>query len=380
MVGKISEDPDKVVDGTEKVGAVSGGNNFGILISSIRTWIVSTLTKSSVGLSNVDNTADATKPVSTAMLSALDLKQSLSAKGSANGYAGLDSAGKVPAAQLPDATLGALTYAGTWNANTNSPTIPAASSGNKGWYFMVATEGATSIGGITDWKVGDWLVSNGATWDKIDNTDAVNSVAGLTGAIGAAALRIALNLVIGTDVAAQSHVGSGGSAHAKAVAGGAAGFMSGADKTKVDSIPSIAPTCSVTRGGTDQAGIVSNTFTKVQLTTEDFDNNNNFDSTTNYRFTPSVAGKYLVSAQVVLISLAAGVPVLAAIRKNGVTVRQGFGVSGGYIYTPAGVTAPIDMNGSSDYLEMFVYHEQGANRDLWGASAGTFFSATRVGS
>lgn len=338
MAGKISEDPDKVVDGNEKVGAVFGGNNFGILISSIRTWIVSTLTKASVGLSNVDNTADAAKPVSTAMSTALDLKQSLSAKGSANGYAGLDSAGKVPAAQLPDATVGALAYVGTWNASTNSPTIPAASAGNKGWYYMVATAGATSVGGITDWKVGDWLVSNGATWDKIDNTDAVNSVAGLTGVIDAVALRSALG------------------------------------------IPNVSPTCSVTRGGVDQAGIAPNTFTKVQLTTEDFDNNSNFDNATNYRFTPTVAGKYLVSAQVVLISLAAGQPVLAAIRKNGVTIRQGFGISGGYVYSPASVTAPIDMNGSSDYLELFVYHEQGVSRDLWGSPAGTFFSATRVGS
>lgn len=60
-----------------------------------------TLSASQVGLGNVTNTSDANKPVSTAQQTALDLKQSLSAKGVANGYAGLDAGGLVPVAQLP---------------------------------------------------------------------------------------------------------------------------------------------------------------------------------------------------------------------------------------------------------------------------------------
>ena len=59
------------------------------------------LTKGDVGLGSVDNTSDAAKPVSTAQQTALNLKQDTSAKGAANGYASLDSGGKVPAAQLP---------------------------------------------------------------------------------------------------------------------------------------------------------------------------------------------------------------------------------------------------------------------------------------
>ena len=59
------------------------------------------LVKADVGLGNVDNTSDANKPVSTAQQTALNLKQDTSAKGAANGYASLDSGGKVPAAQLP---------------------------------------------------------------------------------------------------------------------------------------------------------------------------------------------------------------------------------------------------------------------------------------
>jgi hypothetical protein len=45
-----------------------------------------------------------------------------------------------------------------------------------------------------------------------------------------------ISAAVGVSVAAQSHVGAGGAAHANVVAAGAAGFMTGADKTKLDGI------------------------------------------------------------------------------------------------------------------------------------------------
>ena len=81
------------------------------------------------------------------------------------------------------ALLGGAIYKGVWNASTNTPTIPAASSGNNGWYYIVNVAGSTNIDGITDWQVGDWIISNGTTWSKVDNTDAVSSVNGFTGAV-----------------------------------------------------------------------------------------------------------------------------------------------------------------------------------------------------
>jgi hypothetical protein len=102
--------------------------------------------------------------------------------GVANGVATLDSGGKVPVSELPAAVLGALSYQGTWDASTNTPTLTS-SVGTKGYYYVVSVAGSTNLNGITDWLVGDWAVYNGTAWQKVDNTDAVTSVNGLTGAV-----------------------------------------------------------------------------------------------------------------------------------------------------------------------------------------------------
>jgi hypothetical protein len=102
--------------------------------------------------------------------------------GVALGVATLDAAGKVPVTELPDAVLGALSYQGTWDASTNTPTLTS-SVGTKGYYYVVSVAGTTNLNGITDWLLGDWAVYNGTAWQKVDNTDSVTSVNGLTGAV-----------------------------------------------------------------------------------------------------------------------------------------------------------------------------------------------------
>lgn len=103
-------------------------------------------------------------------------------KGIANGVASLDGSGTVPVSQLPAAVLGALSYQGTWNASTNTPTLTS-STGTKGYYYVVNVAGSTNLNGITDWVIGDWAVYNGSVWQKVDNTDAVTSVNGYTGTV-----------------------------------------------------------------------------------------------------------------------------------------------------------------------------------------------------
>jgi len=103
-------------------------------------------------------------------------------KAAALGVATLDSASKVPISQIPDSVIGALSYQGTWDASTNTPTLTS-SVGTKGYYYVVSVAGSTNLNGITDWKVGDWAVYSGSAWQKIDNTDGVTSVNGYTGAV-----------------------------------------------------------------------------------------------------------------------------------------------------------------------------------------------------
>lgn len=117
--------------------------------------------------------------VSSSIQEQLDSKQSLSEKGEPNGYTPLDSGAKVPIEFLPDSVVGQVEYQGAWNASTNTPNVGDATT-KKGHYYVTSVAG-TYLG--ISYEVGDWIISNGATWQKVDNTDAVVSVFGRIGAI-----------------------------------------------------------------------------------------------------------------------------------------------------------------------------------------------------
>jgi hypothetical protein len=78
--------------------------------------------------------------------------------------------------------IGGSIYKGTWNASTNTPAL-ASGVGTTGWYYIVNVAGTTNLDGITDWNVGDWAIFDGTAWQQVDNTDAVVSVNGFTGAV-----------------------------------------------------------------------------------------------------------------------------------------------------------------------------------------------------
>jgi hypothetical protein len=130
-------------------------------------------------------------------------------KGAALGVATLDAGGKVPISELPAAVLGALSYQGTWDASTNTPTLTS-SVGTKGYYYVVSVAGNTNLNGITDWLVGDWAVFNGSIWQKVDNTETVTSVNGQTGAVVLTTTNIAegTNLYY-TDARARAAISAG---------------------------------------------------------------------------------------------------------------------------------------------------------------------------
>jgi len=84
---------------------------------------------------------------------------------------------------------GSLNYQGTWDANTNNPFLQSGI-GTKGYYYLVSTAGTTNLDGITDWQVNDWAVFNGSVWQKVDNSEAVVSVNGQTGAVNLTAVNV----------------------------------------------------------------------------------------------------------------------------------------------------------------------------------------------
>lgn len=102
------------------------------------------------------------------------------------------SGGKISVSVIPDSILGQLEYIGTWDATTGkavSDTRPLEGgvirAYRKGDYYIVKTAGtklpdATTITELDGLQIGDWIVYNGTTWDKIDNTDYIKSVAGIS--------------------------------------------------------------------------------------------------------------------------------------------------------------------------------------------------------
>lgn len=105
--------------------------------------------------------------------------------GVANGVATLDGTGHLTTAQLPSSVVGGMTYQSTWNSLTNTPAL-VTSTGTKGFFYKVsvASNAVTTLDGISNWNVGDSVVFDGTTWDKIDGVaNEVLSVAGRTGVI-----------------------------------------------------------------------------------------------------------------------------------------------------------------------------------------------------
>jgi hypothetical protein len=131
--------------------------------------------------------------------------------------------------------------------------------------------------------------------------------------------------------------------------------------------------------------ISNNTVTKVQFNTEDLDTDGCYDNSTNYRFTPTVAGKYYVYS---FLTIGQGSTVGIAgqiyIRKNGSTIRE----TQTNVYsnsvlnlTSLHISSIVNMNGSTDYLEIFGLAEVSSGSPRFEASSGfgdCVFGAYRI--
>jgi len=93
----------------------------------------------------------------------LNTYQLRSEKGVSNGYASLDSGGKVPISQLPSSIM---EYKGTWNAATNTPTL-ANGTGDTGDVYICNVAGTVNFGaGPITFAVGDYVIYSGTIWQR----------------------------------------------------------------------------------------------------------------------------------------------------------------------------------------------------------------------
>ena len=146
----------------------------------------------------------------------------------------------------------------------------------------------------------------------------------------------------------------------------------------IDSLTSIVmtgsawPSFNVHKNGTDQT-IASGSWIKVTWSTEEFDTNSDFASD---KFTPTVAGKYLLSAQVSLDLVTNWVG--CAIYKNGTIYKFSVNspIAGNIAYAP--VTIVVDANGSTDNFEVYAQQGSGSGKDIEGVATETFFSGSRI--
>lgn len=144
-----------------------------------------------------------------------------------------------------------------------------------------------------------------------------------------------------------------------------------ADGTTVGKRPSFA----VHKNGTNQ-GSVDTSATLVTWSTEDFDSNGNFASNT---FTPTVAGKYLLSAVIRQTTAADTGTGQIHIYKNGSLHRSGAKFHASTNTEIAmGVVAVVDANGTTDAFTIYI--EQGFVNPatIDGTATKTWFTGCKI--
>ena len=126
------------------------------------------------------------------------------------------------------------------------------------------------------------------------------------------------------------------------------------------------------------------TATKLNINTETYDTDGCFDTST-YRFTPTEAGKYFVYGNAEWYSTGNTFNFGAArIYKNGsvlFSLGHNGNASGGAQEgkEPSGV---VDMNGSTDYLELYVYQDTSDSSSVTmngGDGINNYFGAYKIG-
>ena len=116
---------------------------------------------------------------------------------------------------------------------------------------------------------------------------------------------------------------------------------------------------------TGTQNINSTTWTKIQFNSEVFDTDGTYDHSSNYRFTPGVAGKYFFYLGVTIDDLDDGKRLFIKIYKNGSgTAESTSGVGSGVTEKYSNNVSYIDTADDDDYYEAYVYHDIGSAEEI----------------
>ena len=127
--------------------------------------------------------------------------------------------------------------------------------------------------------------------------------------------------------------------------------------------------------------ISSDTSTKIQVNSEVFDSDGKYDNSTNYRFTPTIAGKYFVFAGVRFDNQISQATMRAELSFNGSIIGSNF-LAANDSSTNKDYTIEISCIqtfDSDDYIELFAQSDASGSQTINGDSTNkTYFGAYKL--
>lgn len=187
---------------------------------------------------------------------------------------------------------------------------------------------------------GKFLTTNGTTdsWGTVD----------LTSKTDKATLTTTGDIYYASSASTPARLGIGSTNQVLTVSGGVPTWATTAGG-------SLTPYCSVNANSTN---ITDNVATEVVFSNENFDSDNAYNTSTG-RFTPQTAGKYFVTATIMVNANGTGIwhQGTVSLRKNGSEFARcdaDFYISYAPYNLPQTVSSIIDCNGTTDYISTFV--------------------------
>jgi hypothetical protein len=169
-------------------------------------------------------------------------------------------------------------------------------------------------------------------------------------------------------------VGSGTNDAAVLAVASTAGYLLSVDSAESTGLKWAAPAggsgpaFQAYRSG-DQSIANASTFTKIQWNGENFDTDNCYDSSTNYRFTPNKAGYYMVTHYIKTSGNTAGRVICNFFKNGSELLLRGFDGTVGNAEYVVGGNATIYLNGTTDYIESFIWMNASTTRTVSSSTA-----------